>query len=102
MIAPTVGRIVWFYRSADMNLMRMDEQPMAAIIAYVFDARTVMLMVIDHGGQPTPLNVPVQLLQDDDTPPVAGHAYCTWMPYQKAVAAGAIAPTLHATEKKDA
>lgn len=42
----------------------------------------------------------VPLLQDDDPIPV-GSAYCTWMPYQKAVASGAIPPVLHPGQDED-
>ena len=37
----------------------------------------------------------VDLLQDDDPKP-EGKPFATWMPYQKAIAEGKIAPTLHA------
>jgi len=96
MITPTVGRIVYFRPGNGMRAIMhvRDDQPMRADIIYVWNDRRVSLNVDDHEGRrhfiPT-----VQLLQDGDTPPKDG-SYAYWMQYQKDVAAGKIAPTLHA------
>lgn len=98
MIEPTIGRQVWYHGSADdKHLYKYGEQPMAATVVFVQDSRRVNLSVLDHAGlQHVYPGVP--LLQDDDLIPNTGH-YCQWMPYQKAVASGAIQPALHATGK---
>jgi len=90
MIKPTVGRVVWFYKYVDGQ---GHKGPLAAHVCCVHSDTMVNLMVIDENGNPH-ANTSVILIQDDS--PAPGHDYCTWMPYQKAVASGAQAPTLHA------
>lgn len=77
MIHPTVGRIVHFFE----EIYPEQDQPRAAIIAYVHNERLVNLMVSSHQGGPYgAINVP--LLQDDAVAP-EGQRYCKWMDYQK-------------------
>jgi hypothetical protein len=99
MIAPTVGRIVWYRPSPDdrirMNVISAD-QALKADVVYVHGNGLVNLRVIDHLAQPH-RRESVLLRQDGEVEPEG--AYCEWMPYQKAVAKGEIAPTLHAKEK---
>lgn len=89
MIKPTVGRVVWFHTEFVPHQV---EQPMAAIVVKVHDDRLVNLVVFDEFGSPLGRQN-VTLRQEGDVAPSG--IFCEWMPYQKAVAAGA-PPTLHA------
>jgi hypothetical protein len=84
MITPTVGRIVWFYaasNAAEAGFCRPFEgEPLPAIIARVWENRTVNLTVFDANGVPHP-RTSVPLVQGDDPAPEHGF-YATWMPYQ--------------------
>lgn len=94
MITPTPGRIVW-YRPVPGAVRYREGEPLAAIIVAVNSDRSVNLAVFSTWGDVHPAKN-VVLLQDGDDPPAPG-GYCEWMPYQKAVAKGEIAPTpLHA------
>jgi hypothetical protein len=85
MIIPTVGRIVWYYPSAEHKFD--GKQPWAAIVTHVQNERKVALVVFEptllpekvHTGVFATSNVP--LLQDTDAPP-ADTGFCEWMPYQ--------------------
>lgn len=82
MIAPTVGRVVWFYRFVPGQ---GHKGPLAAHVSQVHSDSCVNLMVITESGSPEP-HCSVTLLQEDvDAKPE--HDYCTWMPYQKGQAA---------------
>lgn len=95
-IEPTPGRVLWFYpASDDARLATLSEAPLAAIVAKVISDRMVNLMVVADDGHPVG-RVSQTLVQDGDTVPQ--RPYATWMPYQRAVASGQIAPTLHAIE----
>lgn len=91
MIKPTVGRVVWYRESAAYY---PPTQAMAAIVTKVTSDNLVNLAVFGPLGD-CQGRLNVVLVQDTETPPKIG-AYCEWMPYQKAVAAGTIPPTLHA------
>lgn len=80
MIKPTVGRIVWFYNDAIHNRIVQRDQPLAAIVAYVWNDRLVNLHVIDADGVYHPVTS-VQLVQEGDVYPTEGMR-CEWMPYQ--------------------
>lgn len=100
MITPTPGRIVWFHPGSwNANTMTWFDhaQPMAAKIVYVHGDRSVNLTVYDQGGQTHGLTG-ITLVQDGDARPAEYLA--EWMPYQKSVAKGEIAPTLHAGDKR--
>lgn len=85
MIKPTIGRRVWFYPNGGIaGFTASPDQPCDAGIAYVWNDRMINISVADHNGVVTG-RTSVALLQDDDTPPVAG-MYCTWMDYQIAAA----------------
>ncbi len=97
MIEPTVGRIVWLYDAHGVNYnsskrgrggtQTPPDQPFAARIVYVWSPVLVNLAYEDHAGQ-TLFLAKVQLLQDDDKPPLPRtEPYCAWMPYQKGQAA---------------
>lgn len=96
MIKPTVGRVVWYTPCPDDSFPTIAGQPLAAIIAAVWDDTRVNLLVIDANGITHNLKS-VLLVQEDAERPVTG--FCEWMPYQKAVASGQIAPTVHAQPK---
>ena len=91
MITPTVGRVVW-YRPSDFDRTTMTihsdspEQPLAAIVAYVWNDQLVNLTVSDHNGA-THSRTSVMLAQDGGH--AVGLSYCEWMPYQKGQAAKA-------------
>lgn len=94
MIKPTVGRNVWFTPGKAADKRHDKTQPQAAIVSYVHSDRSVNLTVFEHSGAASMAGyVNVPLLQDDD-PPREGGYYAQWVPYQKAVAAGA-APNVH-------
>lgn len=102
MITPTVGRVVWFHPlKAPDDLAKFaqahDGRPMAAIIANVWSDTCVNLAVIDPNGV-MHQRTSVFLYQGDGDKPSCG--YAEWMPYQKAVASGSIAPQLHAVAAK--
>lgn len=94
MIAPTVGRIVWYWPRPSDALACDKTQPLAAIVARVWTDTCVNLHVIDANGvghsktsvllwqegDPTSLDA-------DKHKPDAGFA--EWMPYQKGQAAKA-------------
>lgn len=96
MIKPTVGRVVWFYPGRnDAMPVHPDNPfaPLAALVTHVHTDTCINLSVFDpwggvHGRQEVFLN-------QHEAPPPNG-AYAAWMPYQKAVAKGELAPTLHA------
>lgn len=78
MIAPTVGRVVWFYPKGH----NAASQPLAALVAHVWSDTCVNLAIFDANGKP--MEEPptsVLLVQEEGEIPSGGH-YCTWMPYQ--------------------
>lgn len=86
-IAPTVGRIVWYWPSDEMltegvGLIYRKGQPFMATVCYVHNDRKVNLAGFDHAGVPWKRSG-VQLAQEQagDSVPTNGD-YCTWMPYQ--------------------
>lgn len=87
MISPTIGRVVWYRPSlTDHATMKIiDDQPLSAMIAYVWSDHLVNLTVSDHGGA-THARPSVALRQGDEHDP-ADAPFCEWMPYQKGQAA---------------
>lgn len=83
MIKPTVGRVVLYHPhgQTDSAWLSPGDQPLAALVAYVWNERLVNLVVFTANGVPLG-KTSVRLLQDDDKP-YEGSAYCEWMPYQK-------------------
>lgn len=80
-IAPTIGRVVW-YRPASAEDFGNSGQPLAAIVAHVWNDRMVNLCVIDPNGVPMK-RTSVTLKQGDDLDNISeGNAFCEWMPYQ--------------------
>lgn len=93
-ITPTVGRKVWFRPNGCLNLqvpnhshyattppaIISQEQPLDATVVYVWNDRTVNLVVFDHYGFPFVASS-VTLVQEGDAIPGIGF-YCEWMPYQ--------------------
>ena len=96
MIKPTIGRQVWFFPAmGDPDIEHWDVlQACAATVVYVHTDRLINVVVMDHAGNIVSKRS-IALLQDDDVP-VKGCQYAMWMPYQKAVAGGQQAATLHA------
>lgn len=83
MIKPTIGRVVWFWPANRTQ----PEQPLAALIAHVWNDRMVNLAYFDSNGIARNATS-VRLQQDGDTDlPTAAGDYCEWMPYQKGQAA---------------
>lgn len=93
MIKPTVGRIVWYHPAKADPGPNPGDQPLAAIVTHVWSDTCINLAVFDANGQ-TYNRTSVLLVQDDAPRPDA--FYAEWMPYQKAVAAGSVAPAVHA------
>jgi len=91
MIKPTVGRVVLYYRHGKTQF-DANEQPEAATVAYVHSDTMVNLSVVDHNGVQF-ATTSVFLYQGEGDRPES--SYAEWMPYQKAVAAGEVARTLH-------
>jgi hypothetical protein len=87
MIAPTIGRIVWYHPLPSAPYPKVDDQPHAAIIAFVKNNTTVNLTVSAWSGD-TYAARHVRLLQDDEPAP-ADEPYAEWMPYQRGQAARA-------------
>jgi hypothetical protein len=86
MIKPTVGRVVWYYPPGKQAGV---DQPLAALIAYVWSDMCVNLAIFDGNGQPYPPGHTSILLVQEGTPVPSGGNYCTWMPYQMGQAAKA-------------
>ena len=85
MIQPTVGRVVWFTPPVADDPRFDVKQPLAGIVAYVWNDRMVNLTVCLPNGEITGVTS-VTLLQDDDQKPEYGR-FAAWMPYQKGQAA---------------
>lgn len=85
-IAPTVGRVLWYFPKTG-DLLTLTTRPCAAIIAHVNEDGTLNVNAHDHYGNTAPRqNVP--LVQDDeDDSSLTGRSYCRWMPYQLGQAA---------------
>jgi hypothetical protein len=93
MIKPTVGRIVWYWLAHGSP----QTNPLAAIVCHVKSDSMVNLAVFDaEGNHGRAVDVP--LIQEGDERPTTH--FCEWMPYQKQVVAGKIAPVLHAEPGK--
>ena len=80
MIKPTIGRVVWFHPSG----ASANQQPNAALIAYVHSDTTVNLAVFDCNGV-AESHTSVYLHQENAPKPTS--YYCEWMPYQQGQAA---------------
>jgi hypothetical protein len=78
MISPTIGRVVWFWSSANE-----DNRPCAALVAYVHSDTMINVGGFDHNGAPVS-QTSVQLIQGDEVPK---GPHCRWMPFQKGQAA---------------
>jgi hypothetical protein len=82
MIKPTIGRVVWFHPSGSSP----DQQPHAALIAYVHNDTVVNLATFDENGYAdNATSVPLWQSDGDVARPVS--FYCEWMPYQQGQAA---------------
>ena len=93
-IKPTVGRVVWYYpptNSGESGFARHSTpgEPLAAIIARVWNDNCVNLSVFDANGI-AHSRTSVTLIHDDDSKTDSGH--CRWMPFQKGQAAKQDAP----------
>jgi hypothetical protein len=97
MIKPTVGRVVHYF---DRKGLRV-EQPQAALITYVHNDRLVNLTAMRPSGEIMALQSVVLWHGERGIDEEPASAFCCWMPYQKAVASGALPPTLHAEPKTD-
>lgn len=83
MTQPTVGRVVWFWPSADEQMaLPRHGQPLAAHVASVSeDVSTVNLQVIDANGH-AHARQEVPFCEGGLLP--GGQSYADWMPYQRA------------------
>lgn len=83
-IAPTVGRVVWYWPSPESGIARIGGQPLAATVAGVWSDTCVNLGFLDANGKHRNATS-VLLVQPGAVRPDAD--YCEWMPYQKGQAA---------------
>lgn len=81
MITPSIGRVVWFHPANGDESIVFRDQPLAAIVTYVWSDRMVNLAVFDANGLHS-AHTSVNLLQDNDVAPEYGR-YAEWMPFQK-------------------
>ena len=80
-IAPTVGRVVWYTPVAGApEGVNHTDQPFAALVTYVWGDRMVNLAVFDHNGV-AQSRTSVPLVQEGDELP-NGSPFCRWMPFQ--------------------
>ena len=87
-IAPTVGRIVLVHLSGNKNTL-------AGLICAVHERGINVAGFDEHGVAYRASGV--RLVQPDEEIPASfSGTWAEWMPYQKAVAAGEIAPLVHA------
>ena len=82
MIKPTNGRVVLFTpaKGGEPGFTYHGDQPLAAMVAHVWNDRMINLVVFDSNGIPFG-KTSVTLLQDDDRAPPHGY-FAEWMPYQ--------------------
>jgi hypothetical protein len=80
MIKPTIGRIVWYH---PLN-STPEQQPLAAIIVYVWSDTCVNLGIFSPEGLADHVTS-VSLYQGDGPKPY--EQYAEWMPYQQGQAA---------------
>lgn len=85
MIKPTIGRVVWFWVSAE-EAERDGAQARAALVTFVHDDYCVNLAVFDKEGDHIPHQA-VELWQGIDQGERPKSLHCEWMPYQKGQAA---------------
>jgi len=75
MIKPTVGRVVYFYKSFDAD-------PLPAIITAAWGVDCINAAIFDQNGRPfqdPPTSI--KLVQPESERPAQGF-FCEWMPYQ--------------------
>lgn len=84
MITPTAGRILWHFDRDDRDTPR---EPRAAIVARVWTASMVNVLLIQKDGTTQPVTS-VPIFEDEEAAMAAGVPFwCEWMPYQKGQAA---------------
>jgi hypothetical protein len=76
-IPPSIGRVVWYYPDGKEY---GNEQPHAALVAYVWDDRNVNLAAFDQNGNSYSV-LEVRLLQGDEKAR-DDESHACWMPYQ--------------------
>lgn len=104
-IKPTIGRVVLYHPRPSDRVMKLATNgevaaagqhiTHAATVAFVLNDREVNLACFDSFGNHYSSQRVVFIHDDGDQRPEYG-GWCEWMPYQKQVASGEIAPTLHA------
>lgn len=83
---PSVGRHVHFYPGASElgQMVRLDAQPLHAVVLFVHNESRLNLEIVDHHGN-RHFRPSVLLVAPDTERPADSHA--AWMPYQVAQAA---------------
>lgn len=94
MIVPTIGRVVWFYPGKQFTGYHDGVNPIPALICRVWSNTMINVAGFDSDGNP--FRQTSVFLKQEETDPVPDFGHAEWMLYQKSVAAGEIAPTLHA------
>ena len=92
-LKPTLGRIVWF-KSKNPDDLGNGAEEVPAIITRVWSDTCINCTVFRDCN--TPMSATSVSMADDFEDSGQYQAW-RWMPYQKAVAAGQIEPTKHAT-----
>ena len=92
MIKPTVGRVILFYPNRKFT---DGDKPIPAFICKIWNDNLINIGGFDSNGHPFKQEQ-VFLSQTEGDVPAEQSSYAAWMPYQKAVAAGEVLPTLHA------
>lgn len=94
---PSVGRVVLFKSNVPCEMGPGGSPIVPALVTHVHSDTCVNLMVMPDGWGMTPVGVTSVTMSDDIEAhdPAFGPAW-GWMAYQKDVAAGKVAPVLHA------
>ena len=83
MIAPTIGRIVWYWRLPYEGIGLGAAQPFAAQVAFVHPSGKVNLVVTDHLGAHFAANDVPLVQEGEDSPSTREEGgWCEWIPYQ--------------------
>lgn len=80
MIKPTVGRVVLYRPGPHDDIIKNGTEPLAAIIATVWNDGMVNLAVFDGNGTCQP-RTSIKLIQPNEPKP-DGESFCHWMEYQ--------------------
>lgn len=81
-IPPTVGRVVYYYRSEAERDGRRQRGPLAAVVTFVHSDRLVNLSVMTENGETFGATAVDFVQPDKADDPKPEYRYCEWMPFQ--------------------